>query len=245
MSTTILSRGADPAHARHFRRAFDDFAPRVRALIAEHDHHAICDIGGGRTPLLRPREVAERGLDYTLLDVSATELALAPPGHNRLQMDVCASVDPANVERFDLVFSKFVAEHVPDAEAMHRNILAMLRPGGQAFHLFPTLYHPAFVLNRLLPHGLMDRFRDLLAGESYPKFPALYSWCHGPSPRRIAALEAIGYRVEEYTGFYGTPYLGRVPLVRRADAAVNDRLARRGSRRFTSYAYLLLSKPGA
>lgn len=226
-----------------YRRAFDDFEPQVLRLIAENGHHDICDIGGGRTPLLWPKEVAALGVEYTLIDVSPDELELAPAGHHTLCMDVTAPLDPAHRQRFDLIFSKFVAEHVPDGPAMHRNILSMLRPGGHAFHLFPTLYHPAFVVNRLLPMHLTDRLRNAMTGVRYPKFPAVYSMCRGPSPSRIAAFEAMGYEVVEYTGFYGTPYLGRIPIVNRADHALSAWLARRRVRDLTSYAYLLLRRP--
>jgi len=228
-----------------YRRAFDGFEPRVLELIAEYGHHDICDIGGGRTPLLWPKEVADLGVEYTLIDVSADELELAPEGHHTLCMDVTAPLDPANRERFDLIFSKFVAEHVPDGPAMHRNIFEMLRPGGHAFHLFPTLYHPAFVVNRILPMHLTDRLRNAMSGVKYPKFPAVYSMCRGPSPARLEAFRAMGYEVVEYTGFYGTPYLSRIPVANRADRAVNAWLARRRVRNLTSYAFLLLRKPPA
>jgi SAM-dependent methyltransferase len=228
-----------------YRRAFANFEPRVLGLIRDHGHRDVCDIGGGRTPLLWPREVAELGVEYTLLDVSQDELDLAPEGHHTLCMDVTAPLDPANRERFDLIFSKFVAEHVPDGPAMHRNILQMLRPGGHAFHLFPTLYHPAFVVNRLLPMHLTDRLRNAMSGARYPKFPAVYSMCYGPSPSRIAAFRAMGFEVVEYTGFYGTPYLRRIPLLGRADEAANRWLARRRVCNLTSYAYLLLRRPEA
>jgi len=226
-----------------YRRALAGFEPRVRELIAAHGHHHICDIGGGRTPLLWPGEVRELGVEYTLLDVSQDELDLAPAGHHTLCMDITAPLDPANRERFDLIFSKFVAEHVADGHAMHRNILAMLQPGGHAFHLFPTLYHPAFIVNRLLPMHLTDRLRNAATGVSYPKFPVTYSMCFGPSPARIGVFRAMGYDVIEYTGFYGTPYLRRVPVLGRADAAINAWLARRRVRSLTSYAYLILRKP--
>jgi SAM-dependent methyltransferase len=228
-----------------YRRAFDDFEQRVLDLITSNGHREVCDIGGGRTPLLRPREVEELGVSYTLLDVSAEELALAPEGHHTLCMDITAPLAPAHHERFDLIFSKFVAEHVPDGEAMHRNILAMLRPGGHAFHLFPTLYHPAFIVNRILPMHLTDRLRNAMSGTRYPKFPAVYSMCRGPSPQRIAAFRDMGYEVVEYTGFYGTPYLRRIPVVNRADEAANAWLAKRRARNLTSYAYLLLRRPAA
>jgi SAM-dependent methyltransferase len=226
-----------------YRRAFDQFEPRVLELIREHGHRDICDIGGGRTPLLWPREVRELGVEYTLMDVSQDELDLAPEGHHTLCLDIAAPLDPSQHERFDLIFSKFVAEHVPDGGAMHRNILRMLRPGGHAFHLFPTLYHPAFVANRILPMHLTDRLRNAAHGVVYPKFPAVYSMCFGPSPTRMGTFRAMGYEVVEYTGFYGTPYLHRVPGLGRLDARINAWLAAHRVRNLTSYAYLLLRRP--
>jgi SAM-dependent methyltransferase len=227
----------------NYQRAFDGFEPRVLELIRDNGHHDICDIGGGRTPLLWPKEVQQLGVEYTLMDVSQDELDLAPEGHHTLCLDIVAPLDPAHHERFDLIFSKFVAEHVPDGRAMHRNILSMLRPGGHAFHLFPTLYHPAFVANRILPMHLTDRLRNAATGVAYPKFPAIYSLCLGPTQSRIDAFRAMGYEVIEYTGFYGTPYLRRVPGLGRVDEAVNGWLARRRVRNLTSYAYLLLRRP--
>ena len=226
-----------------YRRAFDGFEPRVLELIRENRHTAICDIGGGRTPLLWPKEVEQLGVEYTLMDVSQDELALAPKGHKTLPLDITAPLDPSQHEQFDLIFSKFVAEHVPDGAAMHRNILKMLRPGGHAFHLFPTLYHPAFVANRILPMHLTDRIRNAAVGVSYPKFPAIYSMCFGPTPAREAAYRAMGYEVVEYTGFYGTPYLRRIPGLGKADEGLSHWLARRRVRNLTSYAYLLLRRP--
>jgi SAM-dependent methyltransferase len=226
-----------------YTAAFAGFEPKVLELIRENGHTEICDIGGGRTPLLWPREVEELGVEYTLMDVSEEELALAPKGHKTLALDITAPLDPSHHERFDLIFSKFVAEHVPDGGAMHRNIFSMLRPGGHAFHLFPTLYHPAFVANRILPMHMTDRLRNAAAGVAYPKFPAVYSMCFGPTPEREAAFRAMGYEVVEYTGFYGTPYLRRVPGLNAVDAKVNAWLARRRVRNLTSYAYLLLRRP--
>ena len=226
-----------------YRRAFDGFEPRVLELIRENGHTAICDIGGGRTPLLWPKEVEQLGVEYTLMDVSEDELALAPKGHKTLPLDITAPLDPSHHETFDLIFSKFVAEHVPDGQAMHRNILKMLRPGGHAFHLFPTLYHPAFVANRILPMHLTDRLRNTALGVAYPKFPAVYSMCFGPTPAREGAFRAMGYEIVEYTGFYGTPYLGRIPGIGTVDDAFNRWLARRRVRNLTSYAYLLLRRP--
>ena len=62
---------------------------------------------------------------------------------------------------FDVVVSRFTAEHVPDGRLFHEHVFSMLRPGGHAVHLFPTLYSPPFVLNHVLPSALSER---LLSG---------------------------------------------------------------------------------
>lgn len=232
-----------PVRELSYRRAFCGFEGRVRELITANGHEKVCDLGGGRSPLLSPEEAQALGISYTVCDVSRRELELGPAGHDKLLLDISTPLAAEGRKGFDLIFSRFVAEHVSDGRILHQNVYEMLRPGGQAFHLFPTLYHPAFVLNRLMPHGLMDRARNLLIGRAYAKFPAVYSWCFGPSARRTAALSALGYDVEEYLGFYGTPYLRRVPLVGRLDVSIDELLARRRSRLFTSYASVLLRKP--
>src|ERR1700721_1406514 len=56
-------------------------------------------------------------------------------------------------ESYDLVFSKMLCEHLPDARTFHANCLRLLRPGARAVHFFPTLYTLPFVANRLIPEG--------------------------------------------------------------------------------------------
>src|SRR5690606_31706782 len=151
------------------------------------------------------------GVEYTVMDVSQHELDLAPEGYRTLCYDVCDPEVARLGERFDLVLSRMVAEHVPDGEAMHRNVFRMLRPGGVAFHFFPTLYTPVFLANRLMPERVTRAVQRRIADREQPKFPAVYSMCRGPTPRARAALERIGYEVREYRPFYGSDYLKGLP----------------------------------
>src|ERR1700676_4457615 len=107
-----------------------------------------------------------------------------------------------------------LAEHVRSGRLMHQNIYRLLRPGGYAFHFFPTLYSPAFVINRLLPERASQWALDrLLRGRPHhEKFPARYSWCRGPSPRNMRRLQDLGYHVVDVRSFYGTEYLSKIPI---------------------------------
>lgn len=76
------------------------------------------------------------GLVYTVIDVNPSELAKAPDDVCKVELDITA-IAPSN--RFDLVISIHLAEHVRDPKPMHRNVHTMLNPGGLAIHFFPTL----------------------------------------------------------------------------------------------------------
>lgn len=213
-------------------------------LIRSRGFTSICEIGGGRAPLFSLDEVAELGIEYTVLDISAAELALVPEGYATLEFDICDARLSGVGERFDFMFSRMLAEHVPDGAAMHRNIFSLLRPGGQVFHFFPTLYSPAFVANRLFPEKLSNALQKRFAPRTGPKFPAHYSLCRGPTPRMMRILAGFGFEVEEYRPFYGAEgYFMRLPPLRLIDDALSVWAARRRNPYLTTFAFLRLAKP--
>ena len=218
------------------------FKARCTEIIKTGGYTAICELGGGREPLFSPRDVADLGLAYTIVDVSQRELDRAPVGYAKVCADVCS---PDLVPAYDFVFSRMLAEHVRDGDAMHRNIFRLLSPGGTALHFFPTLYHPAFVANRLLPTGLTGRLvRKLQPDRSADsKFPAYYSKCFGPTPKMRRYFTGLGYVIAAYRPFYGTSYLERIPGLRVLETAFDRAAARRQSSRFSAFAWLELRKP--
>ena len=147
-------------------------------------------------------------------------------------------------EPVDIVASAFVAEHLPSPEAFHLNVLKMLRPGGVALPLFPTLYVLPFVLNRTLPASTTDRvlarfqrFRESEGNDG--KFTAYYRWCRGPAERQLHRLRDIGHEVVAYRGYFGHGYYLHLGIPQpagdaqggaspEASAAGDGRLRRRG-----------------
>jgi 2-polyprenyl-3-methyl-5-hydroxy-6-metoxy-1,4-benzoquinol methylase len=223
-----------------------EFLPTVRAIASRPGVVRMCDIGAGAKPTLDVDEIAEFGLDCTLLDISADELAKAPDGYQTLVADVTAP--NLEVGQFDLVVSKMLAEHVADAECFHRNVFRMLAPGGTAVHFFPTLYYPWFVVNLLVPEALAQRALRLLhpnrtqAGR-YAKFPAYYRWCKGPTQQQLQRFTSIGFNIDEYWGGFGTNYLSRVPPLEKAEMSLAQALVRRPVPQLTSFGMVVLSKP--
>jgi hypothetical protein len=235
-------------------RADDRCFDTLEGLARERRVKRICEIGGGANPALPIDFVREHELDYTIVDISQAELDKAPPGYRKVRADI---TDPHHgIEGpFDLVFSMWCAEHVRSGETFHRHVYQLLGDGGRALHLFPTLFAPPFVLNRLVPEWLSAGLLMLLqphreAEGDHGKFPAYYSWCRGPSAGQIRRLQRLGYTIDEYAAFFGhsgqvafgAGYLDRIGPLRKLHEWFSRRLARRPVWWLTTFAFVVLAK---
>jgi SAM-dependent methyltransferase len=221
--------------------AYEGFAPLLMEIIRTTSCKSILDVGGGAQPQLTPADLALWKIDYTVMDISESELALAPDHYRKIVMDISGTLSE-KMPRFDLVFSRFVAEHVRDARKLHENVFSLLRPGGLAVHFFPTLWALPFVANWALPERLSVK---LLSKERQArgKFAAYYHWCVGPTERAIERLENVGFEVVEYAGFFGHGYYDRFPSLRKVHGAVRSWLLRHPIAQCTSFAWVILRKP--
>jgi SAM-dependent methyltransferase len=227
--------------------AWFEFDGMLDFLCSHTDITRVCEVGAGANPVIPVEVIAARGLSHTILDVSQDELEKAPTYYQKIRADI-ASPDFVVGGTFDLVASAFVAEHVRSPRTFHTNIWNMLRPGGVALHLFPTLYTLPFALNRAMPAPITESL--LLRAQSFRnragrhgKFKAYYRWCRGPARRQLARLEDVGFEVVAYTGYFGHGYylnLGRLHRIEQAKARV---LIDRHALNLTSYALVLLRRP--
>jgi len=223
------------------------FAAFVRELIVQRSLRSICDVGGGANPILSLEEVEAMGLRYVVADVSASELAKAPAGYMTRTLTADGGGLDFGAEPFDLVVSKFVAEHVSDPVAFHSAIRDALRPGGLAAHFFPTLPSPPFLLNRVLAgrgHRLIDLLQPGLRHADGPlgKFDPHYRWCEGPTRRQYRRYHRVGFDVERYVVLVGHTYYARFPPLQRAADTLSRALVRFRSPLLSTYALLLLRR---
>jgi 2-polyprenyl-3-methyl-5-hydroxy-6-metoxy-1,4-benzoquinol methylase len=220
-----------------------DFTRRLHRRLEQLGGGKLCELGGGAKPAVELDFLGHNGLDCLIVDISASELEKAPSGYATLVGDVSSAEfrAPEHDGNYDFVFSRVVAEHVPDARQFHLNARRLLRPGGIAMHFFPTLWWPPYVLNRVLPEALAERI--LLRVEPWRKssgksgkFPAYYHWCYGPTKGQVKRLATVGFQVEHCVAYFGES--SHAPG--RALGALNDAwtaaMLRRPSYLFTSYA---------
>jgi SAM-dependent methyltransferase len=219
------------------------YGDELKDLVSRYPAARILELGAGRWPSFRLAEMPSSIESYTVNDISAEELARLPSGYQKACFDVCGDTTDFR-DSYDVVFSRFLAEHVPDGVAMHRNVYKVLRPGGVAFHLIPTLYALPFVLNKLAPERLTAWLLKYLSPRRVisPKFPAHYSACYG-SPRRMTAiLREIGYERVEIRTFYGHFYYEKIPVLRSLHRRLSTLAAKRNWHLLGSYAYITAYK---
>jgi SAM-dependent methyltransferase len=189
----------------------------------------VADLGGGANPLLPESFVRAQQLKYCVLDISSEELSKAPAHCDKIQIDITAPLDQfcskVGRDRFDLVFSHMFLEHIKTPEQAHRNIHAMLRPGGIAVHFYPSSNNLPLALNRVIPEALSRQLvrvaqpqRDM--GGIQGKFPAYYAMCGNPSRALHTRFEEMGYSVIQHTGYVGHGYYSRFPIIREMELAL-------------------------
>lgn len=224
--------------------AWDRFTAQARDLVARDEVRRVCEVGAGANPALPPELLREHHVDYVLLDASQEELDKASDDYVKVCGDFTDSRPPVEGP-FDLVLSRFVAEHIADPRGFHANVRSLLAVGGVAVHFFSTLYALPFLVNRALPERLMSALLLRLqpgrvSSGHHAKFPAYYRWCRGPTSRQVRRFEEIGFETQEYVGYFGHGYYDGVRILdslvqRSADATVRHPVPA-----LTSYAMVIL-----
>lgn len=217
----------------------------ILELARQTDRPKILEIGGGRGPFLSQEDVERLQCEYTVNDIDASELALAPAWVKRLHGDIA---DPALLDAakhsglYDLAFSQMVFEHVEHPAQGYRNIVQLLAPGGILVNLVPTLYAAPFVINKLLPERLSARvlawgFPHRNSHES-PKFPAFYRWCT-TTKRTKKKLDSVGFRDSRIVPFYGHGYYAKIPILGKVAQHFWPVAERHDWRMLSTYAYII------
>lgn len=240
---------ADLGYSPDWNWSWNSYKAAVIRLSEEYGLSRHLEIGGGRDTLFTPEEADGLGLAVTVNDISEAELALAPAAFAKLCCDVAAPDTMATIARgaYDFVYSRMVMEHVRDARQLWRNQYDMLAPGGVALAFVPTLYAPAFALNRLVPETVSSAivrrlFPDRHPAGDNPKFPAHYDLCFGDAAKVSPVLKEIGFREVLVLPFFGYSYFWNIPGLKQVDAAFTRFVRARDWRTFTSFAYILAVK---
>jgi SAM-dependent methyltransferase len=226
---------------------WDNYDRVLRHLIQRNGARQVLEIGGGRTAKFSLDELAKMGVELTVNDIAASELARLPAGYHTACFDVAGTL-PASIKRnaYDLAFSQMVFEHVADGRQAWKNLHEVLTPGGIGIAFLPTLFAFPYIVNWLIPDSVGKRIAELLdrkrSDDTTPVFPARYSWAFSIERWMKPMLSEIGYREVMIVPFYGHRYYQRFPIVRDIHAWFTDLARRRDWRFFSSYMYVVVRK---
>lgn len=224
----------------------DGFEALVHELAVGQQRTAIAELGGGANPLVAGDKWSFAD-DRVVIDISADELAKADGAVGTRVADLCQPIEDG-LSSYDLVFSKMLCEHLPDARTFHRNCFKLLRPGGLSVHLFPTLLAFPFVANMLIP----ERAAQAVAFKVQPgrkdnahwvKFPAYYRWTTGPTRRANKRFTSVGFEVQAWHTTFGHHYYDVLAPLAALERAKSRFLFEHPVPALTSYAAVVLRKP--
>jgi SAM-dependent methyltransferase len=170
-----------PRYGEGFRARFEAC---MRSSLREGVE--ILDVGAGRRPAIPLPDRPPR-TRYVALDSAGAELELAPAGvyDDTIVADVVDRL-PALEERFDLIVSWNVLEHVPSLETALANLRSYLRPGGVLVAQFASRFAAHALISRVTPGALGARAMERLLDRSRDTvFDAHYDDC------RYSALDRL------------------------------------------------------
>ncbi len=241
MTVTSTSPGAvDPLLPERYQgRWREPFEEPIYARLERGV--SVLDIGSGRHPAV-PLERRPEDVEYVGLDLSRDELAAAGPAAYTEAVAADATIlQPALVDRFDLVVSWQVLEHVRDLRQTVDNIRTYLRPGGTFVALFSGTWSAFGVVNKVLPHSVGKRIVEPIMNRkerNTPVFPAYYDKCYA------SALEDIFVPWNESTIhplYVGATYFSFARPLMRAYLAYENTIASRGVANLATH-YLVTAK---
>lgn len=158
------------------------------------DGISVCDVGGGGHFLDFPQRL--RPWSARMVGVDPDPGVLERPWYDEAHRALLEDWAPRTTERFDLLTSVYVAEHVDAPVAFLAAARSLLRPGGAMFGITPNLWHYFGLISAAtarfgVEERLLRRVRPGPLVDAY-HFPVRYRL---NSLRRIAATAAsVGFR---------------------------------------------------
>lgn len=230
--------GERERHSQAYRAPFRErFRERVDAGL--RDARDVLDVGGGAHPVVS-LEGRPPGVRYVGLDLSAAELERAPAGsYDQTVTADIGTPQPELRDRFDLIVSFQVLEHVrplPEAFAVMRSYL---RPGGRMVVQFSGTFSAFGMANWIVPQRTVRwLLRRLTTRDPANTFPAHFhrSW-DGALRRTFESWEDV----EIVPIYVGGGYFRFNRLVQRAYLAYEG-WARRGEHRNLATHYVVSAR---
>ena len=226
-----------------FRHSYPDYHKLIASSVFEGIR--ICEIGPSGQPSIKSSIIKAKGLDYTIIDIETTYWEEYNPEVEKFNIDLQRDFDSSLENKFDLVISQMVLEHIEDSKSFHEGIFNLLKRGGSAIHLYANPYSIPAIVNGILPESIGSfilskiKNRDL---DKNHKYHAFYRWCFFPSQKANRNFESLGYRIVDHMGYPGHNYFQRVPILNQLEQLYSWALCKFKFKKFSTLSLLHVKK---
>jgi len=103
---------------------------------------------------------------------------------------------PFGSQKFDLVFCRYVLEHLDDPRKTFAEFARILKPRGKVVMLTPSKYHYVVLASRLTPHFFHEIISTIRGNTPADTFPTKY--LANSKTEIVRYAEKVGLRLREY-----------------------------------------------
>ena len=206
----------------------------IAHIHATHQPTRLLNIGASDSVVIE-RALNEAGCDFI---ADRLDIDLRQATHPRIGVIYTHSAeDMASVasETYDVCFSNFVWEHVPDVRRATKEALRVTKQGGMYAMTVPNPHAPEFLCIQLIPQWL----RKILKG--YEVWPTYYAYHSIPELKHLC-IEAGFSNVELHMFPALYTYTYRFPVFSFVGKAYDGLLAALGLQRFMGHALFVCQK---
>lgn len=201
-----LNRKFSDRTIKYFDSVFGTISDSERFFYSNfqqsYTNATVLEIGGTGRPIFKKEDIGH----YIGLDID-TSFDFEEKYHQYYGQS-CEEMN--NQLKADMIFSKYLLEHVPNNFKTFENIEQWLNPGGKSVHIFPLGYHPFSLANKLAGNKIAKSLIPILrpGTEAITGYPAFYHLCNSKDLSKIASKSKLKYEVkyffgaEDYFGFF-------------------------------------------
>lgn len=189
-----LTRKIYDRHWKKHQHPFHMFNDKIASLIKPG--MAVLEQGCGRTaPILS--KMIDKGADLYGLDL--VEFRGDHPALHLVNGDI--SSVPFEDEKFDLVYSRSVMEHVERPDLAFRETYRVLKPGGVWVFLTPNMWDYVSVISRMIPNNLHGKVVKYVQGRpEEDTFPTVYGCNSKSQVRKLCSDNRFEIKDFQYLG---------------------------------------------
>ncbi len=196
---TIISYFDDHLY-REYKDAWDDKIFRQLTLKYLKKQDTLLDIGAGRGAL--PEMNFKEQATYCV-GVDPDEVVKTNPYLHETHVGFGHEMPFLTNDRFDVVVSNNVLEHLEDPDNFFKEVARVLKKGGILITKTPNLYHYMPTISRITPFAFHDFYGRLIGRPSHDTFPTFYR-VNTKKKQRYYAAKA-GFQIEFMQMVEGRP----------------------------------------